>query len=457
MGNLVDMNGDGVVDDIIGLDAKQILAQPVSAGVLSTKFGPVSAMAFDGTPRWLEVRVDGSPLSRIEMATAPATSEQVNIPPTGTPAISVDGAGNVGIGTKTPGAKLHVTGTPGADGIMFPDGKLQTTALPSPCAPEQVIKWDATTNMWICSNDIDTDTLGAIMCPLNNQIIKWNAAAGTWVCANDLDTDTDTQNTLDQAYNEGGPGAGRAITANSGAVSITVPFIGPGFGNDALTAVNNAGVGGGGAAVFQITNATNNSAALLAATNSISGQPAILGRATGNTNSAAITGQNFSAGLLAIGVEGTVVGNPMVANVGVRGSTASTGDGTTGVLGEATGTTGTIFGVQGTTPSTSDGAAGVMGEATGTTGRIFGVQGATRSAADGAAGVMGLASGATGGIFGVHGISSSTSRWTAGVKGSVGSAGMVDQNIEVATMGVHGITAFNTNKTVGVEGDATGG
>ncbi len=38
------------------------------------------------------------------------------------------GGGNVGIGTGTPGAKLHVSGTPGVDGIMFPDGTLQTTA-----------------------------------------------------------------------------------------------------------------------------------------------------------------------------------------------------------------------------------------------------------------------------------------------------------------------------------------
>jgi len=36
--------------------------------------------------------------------------------------------GPVGIGITTPGAKLHIGGTPGTDGIMFPDGSLQTTA-----------------------------------------------------------------------------------------------------------------------------------------------------------------------------------------------------------------------------------------------------------------------------------------------------------------------------------------
>lgn len=45
-----------------------------------------------------------------------------------TQGILIDSYGKVGIGTTTPGAKLHVNGTPGVDGIMFPDGSLQTTA-----------------------------------------------------------------------------------------------------------------------------------------------------------------------------------------------------------------------------------------------------------------------------------------------------------------------------------------
>ncbi|HRO67439.1 MAG TPA: hypothetical protein PL182_07735, partial [Pseudobdellovibrionaceae bacterium] len=38
--------------------------------------------------------------------------------------------GNIGIGTVTPTAKLHIAGTPGVDGIRFPDGTLQTSAAP---------------------------------------------------------------------------------------------------------------------------------------------------------------------------------------------------------------------------------------------------------------------------------------------------------------------------------------
>ncbi len=34
----------------------------------------------------------------------------------------------MGLGTTDPGARLHIGGTPGVDGIMFPDGSIQTTA-----------------------------------------------------------------------------------------------------------------------------------------------------------------------------------------------------------------------------------------------------------------------------------------------------------------------------------------
>ena len=41
---------------------------------------------------------------------------------------TITSGGNVGIGTTNPTAKLHIGGTPGVDGIKFPDGTTQTTA-----------------------------------------------------------------------------------------------------------------------------------------------------------------------------------------------------------------------------------------------------------------------------------------------------------------------------------------
>jgi hypothetical protein len=43
--------------------------------------------------------------------------------------MTIDGNGRVGIGATAPGAKLEVAGTAGVDGVMFPDGTLQTTAF----------------------------------------------------------------------------------------------------------------------------------------------------------------------------------------------------------------------------------------------------------------------------------------------------------------------------------------
>ena len=40
----------------------------------------------------------------------------------------INAAGGVGINTNAPGAVLHIGGTPGVDGLMFPDGTIQTTA-----------------------------------------------------------------------------------------------------------------------------------------------------------------------------------------------------------------------------------------------------------------------------------------------------------------------------------------
>ena len=108
---------------------------------------------------WLEIHVR-SPAGQGQFETLAPRQELTPTPfSLATRGLNVDADGDVGIGATNPQAKLHIGGTPGVDGIMFPDGTLQTSA----------------------------------------------GGGG---------------NTLDQAYDQGGPGAGRIITADSGSIRI---------------------------------------------------------------------------------------------------------------------------------------------------------------------------------------------------------------------------------------------
>jgi hypothetical protein len=119
-----------------------------SAGVFAVLLGAVDSIgiAFDG-PRWLEVEVGGEILApRREMASVPfafqsrnshliegfhpdafadsshghSSLDAVDGDPAG--AVFVDDAGNVGVGTQTPSAKLDVAGTAKMAGFALPTG-----------------------------------------------------------------------------------------------------------------------------------------------------------------------------------------------------------------------------------------------------------------------------------------------------------------------------------------------
>ncbi len=129
-GNLLDMNGDGLPDPFA--DIQTVLGVVATNGILSTEFGPVSPKvsgpAFPGLPDtdlWLEVTVDGAPLSRLKVPTAPAVAEQLNVPGTSFEAVVVDkDTGKVGIGGAPDGsatATLQVLGSARAlSGIITP-------------------------------------------------------------------------------------------------------------------------------------------------------------------------------------------------------------------------------------------------------------------------------------------------------------------------------------------------
>lgn len=61
-----------------------------------------------------------------------ADSTDADFQATGANQFLVRASGGVGINTNQPTAALHIGGTPGVDGIRFPDGSLQTTAAPAP-------------------------------------------------------------------------------------------------------------------------------------------------------------------------------------------------------------------------------------------------------------------------------------------------------------------------------------
>lgn len=115
-GNLVDMDGDGQTyptvpgEGDVGQDVKEV-STTATNGIVSTKFGPVSPKAFNGNARWLEIRVNGSPLSRTEVAGAAMIGEQLNVPGSGSAAVVVADNGFVGLNTSMPSQMLDVNGT----------------------------------------------------------------------------------------------------------------------------------------------------------------------------------------------------------------------------------------------------------------------------------------------------------------------------------------------------------
>ncbi len=104
------------------------------------------AGVFDGSPRWLEIEINGAVLAPRQALTATPYAQTCTTAYSSTYAAYANGAGyafapwvpsgtdlyyldgNVGIGTDVPTARLEIGGTPGVDGIKFPDGSIQTSA-----------------------------------------------------------------------------------------------------------------------------------------------------------------------------------------------------------------------------------------------------------------------------------------------------------------------------------------
>lgn len=163
-------------------------------------------------------------------------------------------------------------------------------------------------------------------------------------------------NTLGQAYNEGGPGTGRIINADNGAVQInggnvttTALEVNSTVNSSSSIRANNTATGV--AIRAENSNASNTFATVQAITNST------------DANNSAIIGNNDGAGF---GVSGqipvTATGTAAVygSNLRTTGGSGVSGIGLNGVVGEATNTAG--FGIYGLNSGTVPNSVGTYGQ-----------------------------------------------------------------------------------------------
>lgn len=285
---------------------------------------------------------------------------------------------NVGIGTTTPDPSALLELEANDKGFLIPRIALQS--------------------------DVDVTTISAPATSLlvfNTNAGMTNGGVGFWyfdgtkwvpLTGGGSGGSTTDHNTLNEAYNEGGPGAGRVITANSGAVEI-----------------NHSSLASGNKAIIATTN--QNESFAIDATNSGTGV-ALRGQSTQASNSfAAIQGETNST---------------VTTNSAILGANSGAG-----------------YGVAGQIPASATGAAAIFGNNLRTNGG-HGVLG------EGYNGVVGISSRMDG--FGVYGMNTGAydpteTVPTAGVYG-IGITGVYGQTTDL-TNGWAGYFTFD----IGVEGD----
>ncbi len=133
-------------------------------------------------------------------------------------------SGNVGIGVLNPTAKLDIGGTPGTDGIRFPDGSLQTTAVSAGGGDGHSL--DASDGNPIDALFVENNGSVTLLSDLN--------AGGDVTAAGAITLNDSTSGMTLASLNRNGDGHGRLVTyANGSSISSAV------IGTD--TAANGAG------------------------------------------------------------------------------------------------------------------------------------------------------------------------------------------------------------------------
>ena len=320
--------------------------------------------------------------------------------------------GNVGVNTKTPGAKLDTAGTAiavrGTSSGTTGKGLVGTVTSTTGVNYGVQGQTDSTTALAAGVNGFAAATTGEVF-----------GVSGT--------TNSTTTNAMGVSGYEGA--AKGQVYGVDGYTASTGPFAAAVGGFEGAATGQVYGVTGGASST------TNGSAGINGNESATTGVVYGVNGGTSSTTSgaAAVNGYESAA-------KGQVFG--------IQGGTSSATNFAAGVSGTANATTGQVYGVVGVSHSTTAGAASVNGYEPVTTGAVYGVYGSTPSATNGAAGVSGYEAAATGQVAGVNGGTSSTSG-----TGVIGSASATSGN----TNGVFGLSASpNGNGVLGMNSATTG-
>ncbi len=152
--------------------------------------------------------------------------------------------GNVSIGTEIPEAKLHVGGTAGVDGIMFPDGTLQTTAT---LIGLQGPQGDPGDSHWLLNGNDTYYNIGNVGIGTNSPQVMLHVNGD--IKGSNISTDIYNTFLGNGVGNFNITGIQNTFIGNESGTSNTTghsnTFIGNGVGNSNITGVQNTFIGEG--------------------------------------------------------------------------------------------------------------------------------------------------------------------------------------------------------------------
>jgi len=322
---------------------------------------------------------------------------------------------NVGIGTTTPDASAILDITATDKGLLIPRVALNdyTTAAPITLPTEGLLIYNAT----------GSEPHGF-----------WYWDGSQWV---QVGSGSSSGGTLDDAYDFGGPGLGRIITADTGAVEINMPS--GATNTEGLTVTATNGTSGTPSSAINVMN--SGIGASIYAENTNTGNPYNTIQGSSNSTNAytsAVAGY-YDGTNQGVGVYGSVYNASSTGAAGVMGVNNRTdggygiyGQGFNGGVGETNDAGGAGLWGQNNNGTGSGNACGVIGDGN------YGVWGQT---SNGQAGVFGLNTRTTGG----HGV------WGQGVNGVVG------ESVQIDGYGVWGSNTATTDPGTGVAGQGVTG